>query len=118
MTTVDVIDDLCLRNRAYQVLYALGDSDPATLYPGEAAVLVGIVQQLKQEPITVLDRILLSKMSKGMIEYVAGESFSAFEVINSAAAPVPTRDELNGMGFNIPEGATITAVEADTGDEG
>lgn len=85
-----IVDDLSLRNRAYQVLYALGDESPATLYPGEAAVLVGIVRQLHQEPVTMLDRILLSKMSHGMIAYVAGSvPIEAFHAINGKGAPTP-----------------------------
>ena len=93
-----VVDSLMLRNRAYQVMYALGDTFPRTLTDGEAACLVGIVQQLTQEPITMLDRVLLSTMSRGMIAYVSGEPYKpvpdavVFGAINGPDAPVPTGD--------------------------
>jgi len=70
----DPVDELTLRNRAYQVLYALGEdsSTVRTLTTGEAACLVAIVQQLTSAPQTELDRVLVSKMSPRMIDYIAG----------------------------------------------
>ena len=74
-----MIDDLGLRNRAYQVLYALGDTAATvrTLTSGEAACLVGIVGDLLDErahPLlqwTELDELLYHRMSPRMIQYVA-----------------------------------------------
>jgi hypothetical protein len=71
-----LIEDLCLVNRAYQVLYALGETSSTvrTLEPGESRCLVGIVQDLLDESKewTELDSILFGRMSRGMIAYVAG----------------------------------------------
>jgi hypothetical protein len=69
-----LIDDLALRNRAYQVLYALGEdsSTVRTLTSGEAACLVGIVEQLTSAPHTDLDALLVARMSPTMIDYVTG----------------------------------------------
>ena|ERR1017187_3328252 len=73
-----LIDDLSLRNRAYQVLYALGDTSSTvrTLTSGEAQCLVGIVQDLPLQLTTGiptdLDLFLYQHMSSGMIAYVAG----------------------------------------------
>lgn len=72
-----IVDHLCLVNRAYQVLYALGDTSSTvrTLTPGEAACLVGIVSDLlddRHSDWTALDDVLYQAMSPGMILYVAG----------------------------------------------
>ncbi len=43
ISTIDLLDDLALRNRAYNLLYALGDytwSNVPTLKPGQAAHLI------------------------------------------------------------------------------
>lgn len=76
MTPTQIINGLGLSNRAYQVLYALGDTSSTvrTLTSGEAACLVGIVQDLldTEKPWTELDYILFGRMSRGMIAYVAG----------------------------------------------
>ena len=74
MTATQMINDLGLSNRAYQVLYALGDTSSTvrTLEPGEAACIVGIVQDIYYgHPVTPLDFLLVGCMSTRMIEYVA-----------------------------------------------
>jgi hypothetical protein len=76
-----MIDHLCLANRAYQVLYALGETSSTvrTLEPSEAACLVGIVQDLlaPDKEFTELDCFLFGAMSRGMIAYVAGSEAAA-----------------------------------------
>lgn len=70
-----VIDHLSLLNRAYQVLYTLGENSSTvrTLDPGEAAALVGIVQDIRERGcLTQLDWVLQESMSPGMNDYVAG----------------------------------------------
>jgi hypothetical protein len=49
MTIGELVDDLTLRNRAYQALYLLGDnpSTVRTLLPGEAAMWVGIAREVE-----------------------------------------------------------------------
>lgn len=49
MSTADLLDDLTLRNRCYQLLYLLGDnpSTVRTLLPGEAAMWVGMAQEVE-----------------------------------------------------------------------
>jgi hypothetical protein len=69
-----IIQDLCLSNRAYQVLYTLGDTSHTvrTVEPGEARCLVGIVADIRDgRRVTELDRFLASKMSNAMMLYVA-----------------------------------------------
>jgi hypothetical protein len=74
MTPKQIIDSLSLSNRAYQVLYALGDTSATvrTLAPGEARCLVGIVQDIVERGYcSTLDMLLGTRMSKGMLLYVA-----------------------------------------------
>ncbi len=74
MTATQILSDLQLVNRAYQVLYALGDEAHTvrTLEPEEAQCLVGIVQDIQGgHAQTGLDITLLARMSPGMIAYVA-----------------------------------------------
>jgi hypothetical protein len=74
MTPTAIIDHLCLSNRAYQVLYALGDTSSTvrTVEPSEARCLVGIVADIRDgRRVTELDHFLATKMSKGMLSYVA-----------------------------------------------
>ena len=68
------INGVCLVNRAYQVLYALGDdsSTVRTLTSSEASALVGIVQDIYSgHRETPLDLMLSESMSRGMLRYVA-----------------------------------------------
>jgi len=67
----DIVDSLTRKNRAYQVLYALGDKDPRTLTMGEANCLIGIVSQLHERPMTQLDRILAVNLTERMQHYIA-----------------------------------------------
>jgi hypothetical protein len=73
-----MLDSLSLRNRAYQVLYVLGDTpgDVRTLTDGEAACLVGIVQDMLEtdEEWSGLQVVIGSAMSMRMLEYVASGS--------------------------------------------
>ena len=75
---VGCLDSLSLRSRAYQVLYALGETSSTvrTLTDGEAACLVGIVHDMLHEDSewNDLQVAIGSAMSPRMLEYVASGS--------------------------------------------
>lgn len=74
------LDELTVKNRAYQVLYALGDTswEVRTLTIGEARNLVGIAQDLWMGRCeTALDIMLLQRMSRGVLEYVGSLAWEA-----------------------------------------
>lgn len=70
---VEIVDSLTLRNRAYQVLYALGEDSATvrTLTDGEAACIVGLVAAM--DGTTYLELMLARRMSPRMIAYVRGD---------------------------------------------
>lgn len=73
ITDSTLIDDLALRNRAYQVLYALGftPSTAATLEPGAAAFWVRIAQEVvdgKME--TGIHHQIKEKCKPAMLRYI------------------------------------------------
>jgi hypothetical protein len=72
MTALEIVDDLTLRNRAYQVLYALSDSQKVrTLTTPEACAIIDIVSDIRDRgPVTFLDRLIWSKMSDAGMRYV------------------------------------------------
>ena len=88
-----MIDSLSLRNRAYQVLYALGESSSTvrTLTAGEAACLVGIVQDIgfADRKLTESEHAVLSGMSASMVLYVATGSLAAQPQIHAESASTP-----------------------------
>jgi hypothetical protein len=69
-----LLDDLTLRNRAYQILYLLGD-DPSTvrtLLPGEAAMWVGIAGDvLRGDRSTDIHCRLAAACKPAMLNYIA-----------------------------------------------
>ena len=74
MTPSSIIDSLTLSNRAYQVLYALGDdsSTVRTLAAGEAFALVQIASDIFDGHIqTPFDRVLSNSIHPGVLRYVA-----------------------------------------------
>lgn len=79
ITVDEMVDSLTLRNRAYQVIYALADHRndpefyPRTLTDSESLAIVGIVQDVQSgRRVTPLDVILAERLSPGVQEYVAG----------------------------------------------
>ena len=69
-----VIKDLELRNRAYNLLYALGaqPASVATLRPGEAERLVALAQEVYQgAQDTFFHRLILANVSAPQLRYVA-----------------------------------------------
>jgi hypothetical protein len=74
LTVRDALAHLSFVNRAYQVLYALGDSSATvrTLEPSEAFALVALVADVRDgQRLTALDDLLAAKLSPRMISYVA-----------------------------------------------
>lgn len=73
-TITRTLATLELKNRAYQVLYALSDTPETvrTLTANEALHLVSLVEDvLGGQRVTDLDNLLASRMSRRMLEYVA-----------------------------------------------
>lgn len=72
---MDALENLCRRSRAYQVLYAMGDS-PATvptLEESEIEPLIELARQVQRgERRTVLQR-KLANASPALLEYVTQE---------------------------------------------
>lgn len=79
-TIEETLDELTIKNRAYQMLYALGDTswEVRTLTMGEARSLVAIAQDLWMGRCeTALDIQLLQNMSRGCLEYVGSLAWEA-----------------------------------------
>lgn len=75
MTAAMILDELATVNRAYQVLFALGETSwtVRTLTVSEAEAIVAIVQDLAMGRCeTILDRMLYHLMTPTMLEYVSG----------------------------------------------
>jgi hypothetical protein len=93
VTGVEMVDELSLRNRAYQVLYALGDTpgNVRTLTTGEAACLVGLVQDMLEADgeWNDLQVAIGSAMSMSMLTYVATGSMGAQPQIHAESASTP-----------------------------
>jgi hypothetical protein len=73
LTATHLIDDLCLRNRAYNLLYALGadSSTVRTLIPGEAAYLVLVAQSVEAgDRLTERQRQIAATVKPHHLRYV------------------------------------------------
>lgn len=70
----EIVDRLTMANRAYQVLYALGDT-PATVNAvslDEAKMWIGVAQSvIDGDRSTEIRKTLAEKMSPAMLRYVA-----------------------------------------------
>ncbi len=73
MSTHALVDDLTLRNRAYQALYALGETSLTvpTLRPGEALRWVVLAQEVLAGDRTTEQHNQLAKASQGLLNYIA-----------------------------------------------
>jgi hypothetical protein len=75
MTAGAILDHLCFVSRAYEVLYALGDTSSTvrTLTGSEARCIVGIVQDIEDgNPAgTDLEVEIVERTSFGMRRYIA-----------------------------------------------
>ena len=74
METPELIECLCLRNRAYNLLYALGET-PATvrtLEPGEESFLVSCAKRVEAGKVeSQLEQEIASKVPPAQLHYVA-----------------------------------------------
>lgn len=73
LTTAEMLNDLKLRNRAYNLLYMLGDAEPATVrtfLPGEAARLILTAWEAQQGERSTPLHQRIAQLDPRRLEYV------------------------------------------------
>jgi hypothetical protein len=74
MTAAELLDDMSCRNRAYNLLYALGKATPDTVQtfsPGEAAKLIQAAKDVAAGNITTEQhRAIATLLSPSLLHYI------------------------------------------------
>ena len=78
-TQLNLIDELERRNRAYQVLYALGSSPDTvgTLEPGEADILIEAARRVRDGDRSTETARKIAELSPVMLNYIVTGRLSA-----------------------------------------
>ena len=73
LSTAELVNDLQLRNRAYNLLYMLGDAEPTTartFLPGEAARLILVAWEAQQGDRSTPLHQRIAQIDPRRLEYV------------------------------------------------